>query len=126
MDTFYLIVLSIAVVLLIIILTIVGLMMRSNAQTEVFPPILNTCPDLWSIDGSGNCTIVNDKNRGSYMVTNTYGANDAPGHVQGSNTINFEDPKWSGFKGKTAICAKRDWANTYGITWDGVANYNSC
>jgi hypothetical protein len=28
--------------------------------------------------------------------------------------------------GKTAICAKREWANNAGILWDGVSNYTKC
>ena len=136
METFYLIVLSIAVMLLIIILTIVGLMMSSNKNTEVFPPTKNTCPDSWK-SVKGGCQLIDGKNRGSFMIND----NATPGYTQASDipdpldatktvpapiVIDFANTAWSGKGGKTAICATRDWANKNGIVWDGVANYNAC
>ena len=42
-----------------------------------------------------------------------------------ASTINFADDAWSS-QGQTAICAKKKWAVNWGISWDGVTNYNSC
>lgn len=41
------------------------------------------------------------------------------------STINFTDEAW-GNQGKTNICAKKWWADNWGVTWDGISNYNSC
>ena len=30
------------------------------------------------------------------------------------------------YPGSTERCAKKKWANTLGITWDGVSNFNGC
>lgn len=133
MDRFYIIVLSIAVVLLILILTIIGLMMKSTStNTAVFPPIVNTCPDYWTIGlDASSCAIPTDstqKNVGSIydsnnklllISANTYGLN------QTNKDIIFSDPGWVK-GGASAICAQQKWANQYNIMWDGVTNYNGC
>ena len=59
MEWFYFITIAIAIILLIVVLTFIGTSMVGNKKgsnpDEVFPPIKNTCPDLWSseIDGDG-------------------------------------------------------------------------
>ena len=62
MDRFFIIVLSIAVVLLILILTFIGLMMKSTSTNNaVFPPVVNTCPDYWSVGmDTSSCAIPTD------------------------------------------------------------------
>lgn len=38
-----------------------------------------------------------------------------------------ENPKWTSmYPGAKERCAKKKWANTLNITWDGVSNYNGC
>lgn len=133
MDRFYIIVLSIAVVLLILILTIIGLMMKSTStNSAVFPPTLNTCPDYWTtgmdpsscaipVDSSQKNTgsIYDSKNKLLLTSVNTFGFTSL------TNDIKFGDPAWS--KGGTkSICAQQKWANQYNIMWDGVTNYNGC
>lgn len=59
METFHWIVIGIALFFLIIILVLVGIMMRSNLSNKiVFPPVQETCPNLWINDSSGNCYYV--------------------------------------------------------------------
>jgi hypothetical protein len=50
MDYFYVVVLSIAVVLLILILTFIGLAFRSSKNSATWPPVAGSCPDYWDVD----------------------------------------------------------------------------
>ena len=119
MDTFYIIVLSIAVVLLILILTFVGIMMKRQDSSTVFPPTVNTCPDFWTVD-AGKCIIPTPGSPNASASTSS--STDAPYASDGK--IDPNDVKWS--KDGSAICNQRKWANKEGISWDGVSNYNGC
>jgi hypothetical protein len=122
MDRFYTIVLSIAVCLLIIILTFIGIKMAYNRRSgngkNQFPPIYSECPDYWTADSQGNC-IVNSLNTPNSVITTS-----TPGYIS-QNQINFQDKGWSTM-GKTRQCALKDWVNKYNVTWDGITNYNAC
>jgi hypothetical protein len=121
---FYNIVLIVAVVLLILTLTYIGVKIVYKKDTAVFPPVVSTCPDYWTQTADQGCIIpgAGGKNLpNSTIAANTPGIYIDP--VTGNQSIKFTDPKWS----KTALsttCAQQAWANTYGITWDGVTNYN--
>ena len=130
MEKYYIIVLSIALLLLILVLTYVGLLMRksSGGSAVAFPPVTPTCPDYWTVDGSF-CVIPSNTslNTGDIYDTNgnvtispsTYGLNST------GTKINFSDAAWTN-GGITDVCNKKNWANLHGIVWDGVNNYNSC
>ena len=45
---------------------------------------------------------------------------------QPGSTIDFTDDAWAGSNGMTSTCAKKYWANNWGITWDGITNTNTC
>jgi len=121
---FYLIVISIALILLIVILTYIGILMTGNNSVAPYPPIANTCPDTWVVDNNGNCVIpTNGNNLGTFSASIADSSN-TPGLVNGMALINPNDPAWS--SGKGSVCAKNIWANTYNIQWDGISNYNSC
>ena len=136
MDLFYIIVLSVATILLILLLTYIGILMR-NAKTssngDIFPPVANSCPDYWGASPSdpSSCNIPRNvagvKNIGSIYDINGLTLNDTNtiGYDRGKNLINFNDTRWSS-GGKTAVCGQKEWANKYNIMWDGVSNYNSC
>jgi hypothetical protein len=128
MELFHTIVLSIAVIILILILTVVGIMLGNKKyDNSVFPPIKNSCPDYWSVestDASSGLSVcrVNSKNEGTdpnkwKKDSKTYGYFD--------ETVNFSNSKWTS-DGGTALCNMKDWANTYNISWDGVSNFNGC
>jgi hypothetical protein len=113
MDTFYIIVLSVAVCLLIFILTFIGIKMAYNRRsstsgTNQFPPVYSTCPDNWTADTQGNC-VPGTLNLGSYT----------------GGQINLNDSTW-GSAGLTKTCALKKWANTNNISWDGISNFNAC
>jgi hypothetical protein len=122
MDVFYTTVLSVAIVVLILMLTYIGIRLSYSKTKEApYPPVSGACPDYWtsSIDSSG--CVVSEKNKGkldSNALSKTAGYNSK------TNTIDFKDPKWA--LNGTAVCNQRDWSMKNGVVWDGVSNYNSC
>tara|TARA_B100001093_G_scaffold144658_1_gene137297 strand:+ start:1309 stop:1941 length:633 start_codon:yes stop_codon:yes gene_type:complete len=50
MDTFEIVVLSIAIILLIVVLATFTYFLRNVAKTTEWPPIVSPCPDSWSIE----------------------------------------------------------------------------
>ena len=126
MNSFYIIVLSIATVVLILLLLVVGLLLNRGITKKGFPPVANQCPDNWTIDNSGNCIVPTTGNigDGNSNVSTTI----APHIFKIDNTIKAFDPTntlWSS-TGGSSICAKKTWANSKNIAWDGIDNYNSC
>jgi hypothetical protein len=142
MDAFYTIVLSIAIILLIAILSYIGVKMTNNTSSvAIYPPTSLPCPDYWaqSKDPNGNtvCFIPPyvAANSSSQIPSNTgkiYGADGAntlnsstPGYLTNNNSINFSNPGWAS-SGTTSVCAQKKWANSNLIQWDGVSNFSSC
>jgi len=130
MEAFYLIVLGVATVILILILTFIGIMMQSQNKGQVWPPVANTCPDKWAVDGSGNCSIPINGEAGYSNMGSTSGS--TPSSISTSLSayvVNEKlDPKHSAWaaKGASTVCAQKKWAQDNGIVWDGISNYNSC
>ena len=145
MDSFQIIVLVVATVLLIIIFATIGIVTKYySTENVVFPPVANTCPDTWKVvDASGNCKIpgYDTTNRGT--IYNTGGnsglvlkatdasktfdsATDTPGYDSTNQTINFTDSASWGYSSKSPICNKSAWAKKYSISWDGVSNVIGC
>ena len=155
MDTFYFIVISVALILLIILLTFIGIRMKNNMSGDdkaIYPPKENSCPELWLADTNVNndgedevvCIIPYDQENTQYkqnhnadglLETNNSGKNilksevlnNTPGLSSGADpkSINFNVKGW-GSGGEKPICAKKNWANSNNIAWDGVSNYNQC
>jgi hypothetical protein len=141
METFYIIVLSIATTLLILILTYFGIILRNKSKTTAaYPPKPpNTCPDYWAIAADGkSCSLPDPKNPGSKNVGSTYGPDNTTVNLNKTNTpgygltgylstpsVNFADQGWTA-GGKASACTQKSWANSYGVMWDGVSNYNGC
>lgn len=176
MNSFQTITLVIAVVLLILILTYLGVKMSSygkNKNIIEFPVRHNICPDRWGFDGTGCIPPGSDKpnhvllSRSEFPKGSTLTCNDPSITDMANCTGNYPPYTWtagsggaaascsndlidnqvdcetviprvvdySSFNplseewirgGKSAICAKKEWANTSGILWDGVSNYTKC
>ena len=129
MEIFYLIVLGIATLVLILILTFVGLLMQTGKKNLIYPPIANSCPDNWEVDGS-NCIIPNasNTNMGGNSITDLVTSLKpyvTPKTGIPSNGFSPTDKAWA-VGGLTTICSQKTWANKNNILWDGVSNYNSC
>jgi hypothetical protein len=140
MEWFYFIVIAIAIIILILLLAYIGISMSTNPKgiSTEFPPIKNSCPDLWTADpDTDNKCIIPVKPDNTYDTTRNVGTATDFSHAD-TNThgfsaytegypaaINFNDPGWAG-EGKTTDCTKKDWANANQISWDGISNYNTC
>jgi hypothetical protein len=119
MDSFYLIVVAIAVFLLILCLTGVGILMGYQNANVSFPPSANTCPDGWTVIGTACQPPPKEDN--SQSPGDIPGmTNGQQGYKQREGTVDFTDPYWAD------ICTKKKWANKYGINWDGISNYTKC
>jgi len=125
METFHTIVLSIAVVVLILILTVVGIMLNNKKyDNSVFPPIKNSCPDYWTVGNveTQSCTY-STKNTGKDTTWQVNDVSHTPGWS--ASTVAFSDAGWTS-SGGTALCNMKKWSNNNNISWDGVSNFNGC
>lgn len=135
MDSFYLIVLTVASLVLIVTLAFMGWNMSNAKKGSRYPSITTSCPDNWtptsSTDPSSKkvvikCTRPTGNNAGgedlsTYMTTPAskgYNATD-------TNALDFTAASWSA-AGKDPTCEKREWAQKYKIAWDSVASANYC
>ena len=128
METFYLVVLSVAIILLIIILAYIGVYGMNEKSKSAFPPVKYDCPDYWQTNGDGECVIpTSGPNMGAFnniadlipTIQNIPGIDPI-----NTDTINFEHAGWSA--SGSSRCAQKKWANDNGIVWDTVSNYNQC
>ena len=132
MNMFYVIVLGIAITFLILVLTFMGIMMRKQTSTAVYPPTSFVCPDYWTSDNKGNCTMptqISSSNNGAFVNSGGQpdlgkNSNIAP-FSKDSKSFNVNNLLWSS-GGKSTLCAQKDWATQNNIIWDGVSNYNGC
>jgi len=129
MDIFYTIVFSIAIILLILILTYIGIRISQKTGKLPFPPISSTCPDYWAVEGN-TCVIpaYGKVNTGSlYTGKNALAITGTTTFGLDSNkfVIDFNNAGWNSL-GKTTTCQQKDWADKYNITWDGVTNFSKC
>lgn len=107
------IVLIIAVIVLIIALVVISFALSNSSDNQVWPPLVPSCPDYWIMDGSGNNTIcTNIKNLGTCSPQ----SGNAPA-IKDHLTMNFNGSTYTGSNG---LCAKYNWANTCGLSWDGI------
>jgi hypothetical protein len=84
MEFFYIVVSVLAVIILILALTFIGLMIQNGNKTQKFPPNTSQCPDLWIPDGS-YCHY-NGLNNGTY-VTYTSGVGATTGSTNNGNFL---------------------------------------
>ena len=116
METFHIIVLSIATIVLILILVVVGILLSKGDTNSVYPPTYGICPDYWEImEDTTKCIIPNIANTklniGSIYDLNTMSLDDnikkTPGYnfdISNNNLtqfIDFNDSKWNG------VCDKK-------------------
>lgn len=122
--SFYTIVLIIAIIILIIALTSVGLLIGRLNKSKTFPPSASDCPDYWVVATDGSCTVPSGVNVPlSGYADSTNNIPNTPGLSDGK--IKFTDARWK-TQGISELCAKKKWANKYNVLWSGVSNYNSC
>lgn len=103
------IVLTIATVLLIVILVVIGVSLSKATTGENWPPVVGECPDYW-VDMSGNGEAC--------FNSHSLGRCNIPSDGN-PNTMNFN---LAPFTGDNGDCAKYNWANNCKITWDGITS----
>ena len=131
MDSFHIIVLVIAIILLIVIFTSIGIITKYySLDSNVFPSMANTCPDTWSVDTNNNCVIPASGtiNAGVLYTGDSINidSGNTPGYDSSKQTINFSDNTLWATGGKSALCNKKAWASKHSISWDGISNANVC
>ena len=103
-NTFQSIVMTIAIVLLIICLVLIGMTIYNTKYNMAFPPVVADCPDYWLDESQGDASnCVNSKNLGTCNV----------------NKMDFSKSMWTGNNG---LCNKAKWAKACNLTWDGITN----
>jgi len=122
--SFYTIVVIIAIIILIIALTTVGLLLGRLNTSKTFPPSASDCPDYWVINSDGSCTVPSGINKPAELPSDAYNSGTNTPGLSG-NSIKFTDAGWKN-QGISELCAKKKWANKYNVLWSGVSNYNSC
>lgn len=146
MDTFYLIVLGVATLVLILMLAFLGWNMSQVKKGSRYPTITTTCPDNWTAEtrtiGDAKMLVCTRPTEGEY---NRGGANSEKGNVAPYNVslasfmtnektgdktngdyIRPTSEEWGKYNNKNPTCEKRDWAKAYGIRWDSVESANYC
>jgi len=144
MDSFYLIVLAVATLVLILMLAFLGWNMSNAKKGTRFPTITTSCPDNWKSEKKtvNNTDIIACKrpedstkyNYGNnalttYMSTSTSVGciNDNTDNTNNTKYLNFADNLWNkNDKMPNPTCAKKKWAEDYKIEWDSVKNANYC
>lgn len=103
-------VMTVAIIILLLVLVVVGYLLNRNKTSAPFPPIIGECPDYWASTVEGTNTV----------CKNIKGL----GKAECSKTMNFNMSPWNGPDG---MCNKNKWANTCQVTWDGITNNaNAC
>ena len=106
---FYKQVITIAIVILIVSLAVIGTILVTSSDNSVFPPTISACPDFYKKLDSGECEAMKE----------VYDPN-----VPDCETIDFSDDKYlePGTGPNSGACAKKEKANECKITWDGITN----
>ena len=136
MDSFYLIVLAVATLVLILMLAFLGWNMSNAKKGTRFPTITTSCPDNWksetiNINGADiiACKRPINFNRGDAKLDNYMTSATSLGYINASKTeyLNFGNNLWNkDIKMPNPTCAKNKWAKDHGIRWDSVENANYC
>ena len=101
-------VLTVATVILICMMILIGYAMSTNKGNMNFPPSVSECPDYW-ISSNKQCINNNNVNLGDCK-----------------SPMNFNISKYMGHNGN---CQKVKWANNCKIVWSGLTNdpkLNNC
>ena len=103
------IVMIVAIVMLIISLTMIGIALKNQKNNVTFPPVISDCPDYYT-------SVKNSE--GTDYLCNLY-RNLSTNDDTECKTFDNSHTK---FKGVGGLCEKKKWANKCGVTWDGVTN----
>ena len=103
------IILTIATILLIVILVVIGVSLSKASVEDTWPPIVGECPDYW-VDMSGNGEAC--------FNSHSLGRCNIPSEGE-KGTMNFNQ---SPFTGDNGLCSKYNWATSCQLTWHGITS----
>jgi len=131
MEYYYIAVISVALLLLILSLTYIGVYVSVwSENTTPYPPSHSNCPDYWKMSTDGRCIIPEETEANSAPISNDGLTPSSTKYTHGLtlgevSAINFNDPAWEA-TGKTRVCKQREWSIENSVAWDGVSNFNMC
>lgn len=103
-------VLTMATILLLVILVVIGVSLSKGGVQDNWPPIVGECPDYW-VDMSGNGEAC--------FNSHSLGRCNVPSANSKNNMMNFNQPPFTGDNG---VCSKYNWATKCQVTWDGITS----
>ena len=114
--TFQKVILSIAIILLIILLIVINMSLTNATASIVWPPVNTNCPDYWVDVGTGapGSGCFNSQSIGTCKLP---AAGETSSSPRSGSLMDFSG---AAYKGANGSCAKKQWANTCGVTWDGI------
>jgi hypothetical protein len=104
--SFFTIVVSVAIAVLLITLAIVALALYTGKSKVSYPPVVGKCPDYWVDQSTSNNGSVCKDVKGI-------------GNAGCLKTMNFSTMDYQGTAG---LCKKKKWAKDCGVSWDGISN----
>lgn len=130
-TSFFSLVVFVAVIILLLTLIWLGIELSKVGEDADFPPHHPMCPDYWEQQGN-ECLVPTTRhpNRGGTISSDGSGlaisSTNTPGMNDTEMKIDMESADWKADEGVTDVCKKRQWANEWGLVWDGVSNFNKC
>jgi hypothetical protein len=98
---------TVAIIILIIALCVIGIALYRQKYNSKYPPVIANCPDYWDVSGN---LCVNSMKLGNPSCKNT--------------NMDFTQ---GNFAGTAGMCAKYQWARSCNLTWDGISdNVDAC
>ena len=129
MQFFYTMVLFIAIVILILTLTLIGVSMYNQINAVVYPQYLSDCPDYWIKNEDGTCSVVvGNDSVNALSVKYDYTRDRKLGNIKVTEPCNLQkkyNPHQLTYKfdfRNNGWCDNRKWAMTNDIFWDGMTN----
>jgi len=120
MYTFQRTILIVAIVVLLIAFTVIGLILAYSTNKSKWPPVIASCPDYWiAADPTNNLITQNipaPNSKGSYCV-NVKNLGTCPSGEKSNLIMDFNVAPYNG---ANSSCAKYTWAKNCGISWDGI------
>ena len=126
MQFFYNIVIFIGIGILIFTLAFIGASMYYQKDGVVFPQYISDCPDYWTNNSDGTCSVVvgnksvnapniseGQRKLGNITVIPPSDLDKEYNPQQLTYIYDFNNSSW---------CDKRKWAMTNDIFWDGITN----
>jgi hypothetical protein len=99
-----------------IVLSILAFIMYYAKKNQMYPPIIQECPDYFSLSSDGKCTY----NPDAWTLNRDFKtqSGDVCTSVDFKKEIYIKNP--GGYGPTSGACQKQTWAKDCGVTWDGI------